>query len=747
MPKVKVIQTDFSAGELSPFAYGRVDIARYPHAAKRLVNVLCRTLGGVKKRAGTEFIKEVKDSAARTRLIPYIINRDKAYMIEMGNTYARFYKPDGTRIGAPYEITTPYTTAYVADMDFAQAEDAMYLFHGSVYPNRLRTFADANWACQNAPFTALPFAEDGRYPAASLTLSANTLGTGRTMTASAASFLTSDVGRAITQNGGVFVITGFTSTTVVSGTVNSLFDSTAITGGAWNLDSSPQTTLTPSAATPVGATITLTLSADGWRSDDVGKYVRVNKGLAKITAYTSATVVDATIVTELISAVAAPALAWTLEDAAWSATKGYPRTGALHEQRLVAAGTTQKPQTVWGSRSGEPLDFTSGTNDDHAFAFALAGNNQANQIQWLVSARNLLVLTYGGEYSMQSGVEKPITPTNVQVKPQSPHGAANVKPVQVGKETMFVQRALRKLRAMGFQYDQDGYKAPDITTLSEHITETGIAGMVFQQEPEPVLWAWLTNGRLVSCTIDRDLDMIAFTRHEIDGAVESMGILPSGGTEQVWLIIRRSINGSTKRYIERMQPDWYPIYGTASPDYNDYPVADEPLSWGFQLDCALSQDSVGGTATWTAAHLNGETVRCIADGVDMGEFTVAANTITLPRTARRTLIGKMVTPTVELLTPEIQTGQGSAQSDAISTNEITIRVNNTLGVTLNGSEAVPGRITGPDQLDFAPEVFTGDKRASSIGWARGATSDVITQTAPMPFHLLAVIRSITYNGG
>lgn len=747
MPKVKVIQTNFSAGELSPQAYGRVDIARYPHAAKSLVNVLCRTLGGIKKRPGTEFIKEVKDSTKVTRLIPYIISRTKAYMIEAGDTYMRFYKPDGTRIGAPYEITTPYTTAYIADADFAQAEDCMYFFHGSVYPNRLRTFADANWQCANAPFTALPFSEEGRYPAANLTLSLNTVGSGRTMTASVAVFLQSDVGRAITQNGGIFVITGFTSTTVVTGSVNLVFDSASISSGAWNLDSSPQTTLTPSVTGPVGAAINLVLTANGWRSDDVGKFVEVNRGLVKITTYTDALNVSGSVVRELTSTTAAPALSWTLKSASWTSTNGYPRTGALHEQRLVAAGTTQKPQTVWGSRTGEPLDFTSGTNDDDAFAFSLVGNNQANQIQWVVSARNLLVLTYGSEYSMQSGVEKPITPTNVQIKQQSPHGAANVKPVQVGKETMFVQRALRKLRAMGYRYEEDGYKSPDISTLAEQITETGIVGLAFQQEPEPILWAWLTNGRLISCTIDRDLDMIAFTRHEIEGAVESVAIMPSGDNEQVWLIIRRSINGNTKRYIERMQPNWYPIYGTASPDYNDYPVADEPLSWGFQLDCALSQDSIAGTAAWTVAHLNGETVRVLADGVDMGEFTVASNTVTLPRTAKRTLIGKMVTPSVELLTPELQTGEGSVQSNAISTNEIVIRVHNTLGVLLNGTQSVPGRITGPDQLDMPPEVFSGNRGASNLGWDKGNTECVITQNAPMPFHLLATIRSITFNGG
>lgn len=751
MPKIKTIQTNFSAGVLSPQALGRVDIARYPNAAKVMVNVISRTLGGAKKRYGTQKVEETKHQDKRARLIPYVLNRDTAYMLEMGHNYMRVFKTDGTRVGAPYEITTPYTEAFVADIDYCQAEDTMYVFHSSVPINRLRTFGDAKWDCSAAPFTTTPFAEQGDYPAIALTLSLNTVGTGRTMTAAGAVFLASDVGRAILWNSGIAIITGFTSTTVVTVEVRVIFDSVSIPSGAWNLDSSPQTTLTPSAATPVGASITLTLSADGWRAGDVGKFVLLNSGLAKITAFSSALAVTATIIEELSSAVAVPALAWTLESTVWTAGNGYPRTGALHEQRLIAAGTTKNPQTVWGSRSGEELDFTLGVNDDDAFSFRIAGNNanQPSPISFVVSSAALLLLTYGGEYSMRGGVEKPITPTNVQVKPQGPHGSSKVKPVQVGKETIFVQRALRKLRAMGYKYDEDGYKSPDITTLGEHITETGIVGIAFQQEPDPVLWAHLTNGRLISVTIDRDLDILACNTHETDGSVESVAVMPAGELEQVWLIVRRKLgDGTFKRYVERMRPDWYPIYGTASPDPNIYPPGDEPFSWGFTLDCATTADNASGTAVWTGlGHLEGITVRCLADGVDMPPMVVTSGQITLPRTAKRILVGRMFKPRVELLAPQLGGDGTTIQADAMSTSEFVVRMHNTIGCTVNGDQALPGRINGPAQLDKAPELFTGDKFVSQLGWQKGKSDIVISQDDPFPFHLLATIRSLTVNAG
>lgn len=751
MPKVKTLQSNFSAGELSPRGYGRVDIARYPNAAKKLVNVISRTLGGADKRFGTQYIAPTKSSTKRARLVPYIVNRDTAYMLEMGDNYMRVFKPDGTQVTGPYEITTPYTEDYVKEIDFSQSEDAMFIFHSAVYPYRLRTFGESKWDCSLAPFTTTPFSEQGAYYAVALTLSAATIGTGVVATAASAVFLASDVDRAILWNAGIFVITAFTDATHVTGEIKAAFDSVTVPSGVWNLDSSPQATLTPGAKSPVGASTGLTLSANGWRASDVGKFIRINSGLIKITAYTSGTAATGEIINELTAVTAAPALSWTLESSAWNSVNGYPRTGTMHEQRLIAAGTTKNPQTIFGSKIGEPLDFTIGTNDDDAFSFTMAGNNnQVNPISFVVSSRSLLILTYGGEYSMiGSGNDEAIKPTSVKITPQSPHGARTVRPVQVGKETLFAQRSGKKVRAMGYRYDEDGYKAPDITTLADHITATGIAGLAFQQEPDPVIWIWLKNGKLISVTLDRDLDIIAWNEHEIDGGVESVAVMPAGDTEQVWLIIRRKLgDGSVVRYVERFKEDWFPIYGTTTPDLDAIPPEDEPYSWGFQLDCAATQDDATGKSLWSGlGHLEGRVVRCLADGVDMGEFTVTSGQITLPRDAKRVLIGLMFKPRVEMLTPEIQTGTGSSQADAMSTNELVIRVDNTIGATVNGSQFIPGRINGPNQLDRAPQLFSGIKSDTLIGWAKGESEIVISQDAPFPFHLLAVVRSLTVNGG
>lgn len=750
MPKIKIIQNNLSAGELSPTALGRTDIARYPNAVKTLTNVIPMTLGGGKKRPGTEYVAEVKDSDVRTVLVPYIVGVGVAYMLEFGDQYMRVFTPDGEPVMdglSPYEIATPFTTAQIEDIDFCQAEDAMYVFHKEVYPQRVRVFADDSWDCSNAPFTTVPFAEVGVNPAANLTLSANTVGTGRTVTADASVFFASDVGRAILWEAGIAVITAYTSGTEVTAEVKVIFPYASIPTGEWNLDSSPQTTLTPSIKDPVGASITLTLTAAGWRSSDVGKFVSMNEGLVKIVSITSSTIAVGTIIQELNSTVAAPSLSWALESSIWGGDYGYPCTGTLHEQRLVTAGTTRNPQSVFGSQTGEPLDFTIGVDDDDGYNFTI-DSTQTNEIAYVAGARNLVVLTYGGEFAMFSGNEKPITPTNVQVKPQSPHGARRVKPCAVGKEILFAQRAGRKLRTIGYRYDEDGYKSTDLTTLAEHITASGIRAMAFQQEPDPVVWVVLNNGRLVSVTFDRDLDVIAWAGHETDGAVESIASIPADDGDQVWMIVRRQIGEEVKRYVERFQPNWFPIYGQETPSLDAIPPDDGPVNWGFTLDCAVAADSEEGTDTFTGLdHLEGKTVRVIADGVDMPPVVVESGSITLPRNANRVLIGLMYQPTIRLLPPELQGQGGSVQGDAMSVSETTLRMNNTISTTINGDEAIPGRIIGPDQLNMPPVLYTGDISRSGIGWSKGQPETVISQAHPFPFHVLAIIRTITINGG
>jgi hypothetical protein len=631
MPRVTLTQSSFNSGELSPRVQGRTDLDRYQQGLKRCRNAHPTLHGGVKRRAGTRYtLPAINNTADASIIVPFVVGRDRAWQLEFSDLSVRVLNADGTPAGVT--LATPYSAAQLGQIDWAQSDSTMYLFNPTQPIHRLQLLGASTWVLSQAPLTTQPFAETGYAPAVAATLSSAAVGS-RTLTAAAPAFLAADAGRLLTSDAGVGQVTAYASTTDVTVNVTRAFTSTALASGQWTLDGSPQATCTPSAKDPIGATITLTLDIAGWRTADVGSMVRINGGLCRITGYTSALIVDATIVRVLDGTVAAPPLSWSLEPPAWSAALGYPRTGTVSQQRLVAGGTTRYPRTVWGSRIGEPLDFELGTDDDLAWSFTI-DSDEASAIAYVTSTPDLIVLTESGEYSMRGGVEKPVTPTNVRVRQESNYGCAAVRPCLVGRETLFAQRGATKLRSLGYRYDFDGFAAPDISALADHIPKPGLRWLSFQQEPEQLLWAVRADGRLLSCTIDRDQQpaVIAWALHDLGGVVECASAIPRDNRDEVWLIVRRTINGSTVRYIERLDETFEPLHPSTT---TEGPV------YGTTVDCGIVVDNAAGQSSFTVAHLVGQVVDIVADGSKMPQQTVpVGGVITLPRTAKRAADGQ-----------------------------------------------------------------------------------------------------------
>lgn len=738
MGRATTVQTNFTSGEIAPEVQGRIDVQQYNNGAKTLTNCFVVAQGGAYSRPGSTFTAEVKTSAKRTRLLPFIKTRSTAYVVEMGDLYLRWFK-DGAAVGAPYEIVSPYTEAQLSAVDYVQDSDLMYLAHEEVAIQRLRRFGDANWNIAAAPFTATPFNEGGIRPAVALTLSLATVGAGRTATAGSAVFLNSDVGRAILCGPGIGVITGYTSTTQVTITITVAFDSTSITSGTWVIDSSPQTTCTPGASTPVGTVTTLTLASAGWRSDQVGWFVRLNGGLLVITSYSSTTVVNAKILSELSSTAAAPALAWSVEGPQWSSANGYPKTLTLFQQRLIAAGSTAYPQTIWGSRIAEPLDFTLGTNDDEAFAFTI-GSDENNQIAWLSAGRDLLALTYGAEYSLRGGVEKPITPTNVSIIPQTDHGASSARPVSVRKETIFAQASGKKLRGLTFNYNVDGYDAPDLLALSEHLvqqaddgTQLEITDIAFQKEPHSLLWAVRSDGVLLSCALDRTQNVTGWSSHDLGGSVESVCSVPGDGADVVYVIVNRTIDGATVRYIERLE----------------FTTEDTHLSARnlMQLDCGIILYDAGGSTTWTHPGLPNTDVDVLADGLYLGTYTTdATGEVTLEREAFSVQIGLPFTATVVPINPIADTGGGPSMGQAQLTSNVWLQVLRTGPLHCN-DQLIPFATFGDELLDQPQQLASEFVSISTEGWEEGSSDLTIERRLPFPMRLISVTRTFTANAG
>lgn len=624
-----------------------------------------------------------------------------------------------------YEIANPYTEAQLHEVDFVQRADTLFLFHGDIPTQRLQRFANANWRLQPAPWITEPFDELGERPNTTLTLASLGVGAGVNVTSGAAAFMAGDVGRTIEAGGGLATITGYTSTTQVTVTITSAFPSLTFIASAWLLNQSPQVTCTPSGVGTIGSTITLTLSAAGWRPGDVGKHVVIDGGLVKLTTITSDVLADGEVRVVLDAAIAAEASSWALCRSMWGAEFGYPRTGSIHQQRLHLAGSPGFPQDGWFSRLAEYYDFEISTDADSAYNYRI-DSDQANPIRHLASIRALVALTYGGEFTLSGGGD-PITPTTLDIQNQSAFGCGVPAPVRIGNELLVVCPSIDEetgltrdeIRAMSAdRFDSSNYAAPDVSALAEHVTAGGIVDMDAQKN---MLWAVRADGQMVTLRLDRDNDVVASSRQITDGSYESVSVIPRpSGARDVWAIVRRSIGGNDVRYVERF-------------------VA------GVFMDSAVRGTTGVATATWGGGkHLIGKTVAVRADGVLQADAVVDANgEITLARTALAVEFGLPFVPKVELMTAEVQGPAGSVQGLMMRTPEVTLLVKDTVGASVNG-KPVQFRQFGPDVLDLPIEPFSGQKRVELLGLGeRGKSDIVITQPQAAPFHLLAVIRQFS----
>ncbi|WP_050465101.1 hypothetical protein [Herbaspirillum autotrophicum] len=715
MARASLIQTNFTSGELSPrIAMGRMDVAKYGNGLKRLENCVVTIQGGAYRRPGTRFIGEIKGSGIG-RLVSFVYSRNQAYILLMGAGYMWMYK-NRARIGA-FEVATPYTVDQLGAISYVQKSDTAFFAHASVYPQRLQRFGDASWKLANTPFITEPFSEVGTTPAIALTL--NSLAVGAAVaTAASAVFLAADVGRQFVSGSGVAAITGVTSATVAALNITSSFDALALPANSWTLTGSPNATITPSAAGIPDAVISLGLSVAGWRADDVGKYVSLNSGLVKITAYNSPTSVTGVVLTEVTTAVAAPPSAWELQANSWNAVRGFPRAVTINKQRLYFANTFAYPQTVWGSIIRGYLSFQIGVADDDAFAFELDGASNS-PIVHLAPSRKMLVLTESDEMSLTGGQDKAITPTNIDKNDESSAGCSPVRPIKVGNELLFCSADGLKVHAMGYRYDIDGFPAPDRTVFAEHITATGLREFSFEKK-DSTLYAVRNDGVMAVCAYDIDQEVIGWGRWLTQGNWESVSTIPTATAEDTYVIVSRKIGGVTKRYLEVFDRD-------------------------VLLDsCVVGSDPAGKTVWSGLAHLEGKTVHVRGDGAYMGEHTVTAGAVTLSQAARNVQIGLGYKAVIELLQPELGSQGTTAQGNPVSVASVIIRVLDTQAAVVNGTP-VEFRKFDTNVLDLPPPTVEGDFATMTLSDEIYKTQQLIEQPYPAPFHVLDVIRKVTIN--
>lgn len=411
-------------------------------------------------------------------------------------------------------------------------------------------------------------------------------------------------------------------------------------------------TVATSGSNTTGATRTFTWSAGvALTSANIGQCVRFQQngkwGWGYITAVSSALV--ATVEIELGTAESTTTASWRL--GAYYGTN-QPACVSFFESRLVWGRTNTHPRSLGVSFSDipdyyAPSDPDSTVTDAHGFFLDIIAG-RADPILWLQEAPRLQVGTASAIRSVgSSSNDEALTPSNAQQRREITTGAADVLPVQIGPSTLFAGRTGRRLNDMFYDIQSNGLTAPDISVLAEHMFKRGIVQLAYAETPDSILWMRDSVGGLYGLTLERAEKVAGFHRHDIGGSVESLASAPDTDRDVVFMIVEREIDGSTVKYIERLEPS----FDRALHAQED----------AFFVDCGLSYS---GTATATISgldHLEGEEVSILSEGAVLPSQTVVSGSITLPdgRTTTKAQVGLAIDNGFRLLPPPTQAADGS----------------------------------------------------------------------------------------
>jgi hypothetical protein len=539
-----IIQRSFAAGEIGPALYARADQVKYQTGLKTCRNFIVMRHGGVTNRPGTEFIAEVKDSAARTYLTKFVFNDSQTYVIELGNQYARFYR-DGAQIVVSGVAAYNGATAYVPG-NLVESGGVNYYCKaattGNAPPNATYwhpltgTIFEIPTSYVTADLSTLRFVQSGdvvtithpNYPPAELARTGHTAWTLTTI--SFAPSISAPTGTANT--GAVGTATAWKVTAVKSDTYEESLASNETSSSA-----------TPSSGSPITVSWGAVSGAVEYnvykQTGGVYGFIGVSTGLSFVDNGITA---DQSIT---------PPVART----PFGSASNYPSVAGYFQQRRFFANTDNEPEKVWGTKTGtgNNLTISSPLQDEDAVTFSLKGR-KVNEIMHMAEIDDFVVLTAGGEWAIlgdSDGVLRATAPANAKQK--SYHGSSEVAPAIIGNNLIYLQARGTILR--DFRQDlSQGAQSRDLSIFSPHLfVGMTIERMDYQQVPHSIVWAARSDGALLGMTYLRDHEVWGWHRHDTNGGdkFEDVVCVPEGTEDAVYSIVNRTVGGATKRYIER----------------------------------------------------------------------------------------------------------------------------------------------------------------------------------------------------
>jgi len=419
-------------------------------------------------------------------------------------------------------------------------------------------------------------------------------------------------------------------------------------------------------------------------------------------------------------------------------TNNYPTLIWFFEQRLWFAATPNESNKIWGSRSANYFNLDTGTGlDNEGIAISI---KSATKLLWAIDGNTAIILgAHNGEFKLASNsLNEALTPSNIRPVQITNYGNAFIPVIQINADILCVQKGLRTVRRLRYDYVTNSHSAEPVSIISEHITESGIIDVAYSNEPNSIYWAIRTDGVLIAMTYEPDNKVFGWHRHIVGGTdvkVQSIASI-DGATDvakdELWAIIERTIDGDPVKYVEFLVPEGLSL--------------EDDLEDAFFVDSGVTKTGSGFTTFDGLGHLKGEEVRILADGAVQALKTVSAGgEITLDTAADKAHVGLAYDASIETLPLEGGNPIGTAQAKIKRISSMVLRLYRSLtfymGDVFGNEDVYP--FGPPEEMDSAIPLFTGDTEEQAFPGGYDTQGRVrIASYDPVPLTILAIMYEL-----
>lgn len=737
-----VIQRSFGAGELAPVLHARADQAKYATGLRTCRNFVVRREGGVSNRPGLRFVSAAKDNVSGKLLFRYVSETiGQSVLIEAGSGYFRFYR-NGAVVRVSAVPAYNGGTAYVPG-DLVVTGGVNYYCvadtTGNAPPNA------SYWYALTADIYEVPTPYGGVDPLFKWTQSGNVITItqhGQKPRELVYSSLTRWVLRDISTAPTLAAPAGGAGVAGAAGALTFKYVITSLAKDSFEESngSSPVTIASAVKGTPAAPNAlswTADPGADSYNvyEDPYGNGVYGFIGSAATNAFHD--------VGQDPDFSLTPPEARTL----FGSTDNYPETSAVFQQRRFFANTNLEPDAVYGSRIGFPSNFgiASPLQDDDAVTFRIAGNNH-HAVRFLVALKaGLVLMTDGGEWLLTGGGGSgtPITPSSLNVDQDTYVGCEPyAPPVVVGNTIVYVQARGTILRDLAFSQAVEGLAGQDLTIFATHLFEgKTILAIDYQQTPDSIIWCVLSDGTLVGLTYIPEQQLWGWHRHDTaaGGIVEDLCVVPETDRDTLYVLVARTIGGSTVRFLEKLESRIITDFDADS----------------FFVDSGLSYSGVPAGTFSGLDHLNGQVVAVLADGVvvydgdpagaDAATYTVAGGLITIPAVASNVHIGLPIR-FAEIETLDLDVQGTDVRDKQKRVGAVTVLVEKSARAFAAGPDADHLEAYAQQPWDDPSDLYTGPCEVPLVSEFSSAGRVLLRQTAPLPITVLGIIPLFEIGG-